>query len=356
MNEEIRNKKANDQFLEQQLKNILKESSPFVITQKERKIINTISNETKINNKNNLTRTNAYLTFYRQHPEIHWAFLAHMVSRNGGYNMSDLKSPLLESFVESKQQTILFHFLERANALIFHDAYPQLLLYKKSKEDSTDYSHLLPSFHVSKFMIPIWKFFFTSQQPSLLTYALITNEQHYVEKHLMTLPFIKKTVLLSFMYLLQEKLGFTHVLFPFKRYRFLNKHSLAGLEVHDFSSVKTRIDTGKKLYSILFSKNWLSSFSQFATKHEHTASRHDYWPHIFTNNIMDDHKIYSPPLAKAWEDVPHTFPKYQDWYIDFSQIKNFNNPLNIEFQVITKNVKHDLKLIKALSIMKELLT
>ena len=107
MIEEFRNKKANDQFLEQQLKNILKKSPPFVITQKEREIINTISNETKIHNKNNLNRTNAYLTFYHQHPEIHWAFLAHMVSRNGGYNMTDLKSPLLESFVESKQQTIL---------------------------------------------------------------------------------------------------------------------------------------------------------------------------------------------------------------------------------------------------------
>jgi hypothetical protein len=49
-----------------------------------------IRHQTAVHNRNNLTRTKAYLDFYREHPELEWAFLAHMVSRNSGWNMTDL--------------------------------------------------------------------------------------------------------------------------------------------------------------------------------------------------------------------------------------------------------------------------
>lgn len=39
--------------------------------------------ETARLNVNNVVRTKTYLDFYRLYPEIRWAFLAHMVSRNG---------------------------------------------------------------------------------------------------------------------------------------------------------------------------------------------------------------------------------------------------------------------------------
>nr|WP_191567065.1 DUF2515 family protein [Metabacillus idriensis] len=84
--------------------------------------------QTALHNKNNITRTAAYLHFYKKHPEIHWAFLAHMVSRNGGYSMTDLINGMVKHFLSIEEITKTFHFLESANALIFHDAYPQLLL------------------------------------------------------------------------------------------------------------------------------------------------------------------------------------------------------------------------------------
>ncbi|PLR66158.1 DUF2515 family protein [Bacillus sp. UMB0893] len=48
----------------------------------------------------------------------------------------------------------IFHFLESANALIFHDAYPQLLLYEISAAVGKPLFHLLPALNVSLFSHP----------------------------------------------------------------------------------------------------------------------------------------------------------------------------------------------------------
>lgn len=334
--------------IEQELLAILSQKSLLILTQKEKDFINKIKTSTDLANKNNITRTKAYLSFYSECPEVHWAFLAHMVSRNGGYNMTDVKSSLLVSVLSHSQQVSLFQFLERANALIFHDAFPQLLLYKKSKEDKTSYFHLLPSFSVSKFMIPIWSSFLNNKLTSKdLSYALITNEQQYVEKHLMSLSHTKQSVLQTFTYIMQEALGFTHVIFPYKKYSFLRKYSLAGVEVRNFHSVQTRIQIGKKLYHILFSKPVYSSIFEFAKKHEHSGSRSDYWPHEFSLN-KDQQKIISPSLTQVWENVPHHFPKKQDWYTKFSQIQSWKNEGKADIHDITKDVKRDLSIMKSL--------
>lgn len=69
--------------------------SPVVskeLTFSEQELLNRIRRMTQEHNLNNVTRTKAYLEFYLRHPEIHWAFLGHMVSRNGGWNMTDLKA------------------------------------------------------------------------------------------------------------------------------------------------------------------------------------------------------------------------------------------------------------------------
>lgn len=51
----------------------------------------------------------AYYDYYLRYPEIHWAFLGHMVSRNGGWNMTDLKGDLLSRLLSEKehQKTVL---------------------------------------------------------------------------------------------------------------------------------------------------------------------------------------------------------------------------------------------------------
>ena len=59
---------------------------------------------------NNITRTKAYFDIYQKYPEIHWAFLGHMVSRNGGWNMTDLKGDFLTRLLTKKKGMIILHF------------------------------------------------------------------------------------------------------------------------------------------------------------------------------------------------------------------------------------------------------
>gem|GEM_PF-4680924 len=48
----------------------------------------------------------AYYEYYRSHPKIHWDFLGHMVLRNGGWNMTDLKGMLLSRLLSTVEQNI----------------------------------------------------------------------------------------------------------------------------------------------------------------------------------------------------------------------------------------------------------
>ena len=40
-------------------------------------------------NETNPMRTDYYLRYYTRNPEVPWVFMAHLVSRNAGYQMSD---------------------------------------------------------------------------------------------------------------------------------------------------------------------------------------------------------------------------------------------------------------------------
>ncbi|WP_216829300.1 DUF2515 domain-containing protein [Alkalihalobacterium elongatum] len=288
-------------------------------------IVNEIKNRTSELNKNNITRTKAYLEFFKKHPEVHWALLAHLVSRNGGWNMTDLKGSLLRNFLSQKQQKDFFMFLERANSLIFHDAYPQLLLYEKGKQLNKNFFHLLPHFNVSLFMQPVWELFISEENSQFLTISLIINEQQYIEKRVIQNTFFQENVLNTLLFQAQEFLQFTQVLFPF---HYQNDNiRLAGFSVHHFSDISERIEIGKRLYSILFGIDNLSKdITFFANSIKHTGSRSDFWPHVFSkediigrslSNVICTTKeagIYSPPLLTAWNNVEHSFLDDSDWY------------------------------------------
>ena len=134
----------------------------YKLTKEEQLIINKIKIQTEQLNKNNVTRTRAYYQFYIQYPEIHWALLGHMVSRNGGWNMTDLKGIYIREFYQRKINSYFF-FLER-NWLIFQDVYPQFLLYEQSVKRSQKLFHLLPHLNVSTFMETMERFLENRQQ------------------------------------------------------------------------------------------------------------------------------------------------------------------------------------------------
>ncbi|CAG9621955.1 DUF2515 family protein [Sutcliffiella rhizosphaerae] len=336
---------ADVEFLTKNWQSEKKEIKPTI---EERKLLVTIREETIRHNRNNITRTNAYLDFFKEHEEVHWAFLAHMVSRNGGWNMTDLKASHISSLLSYETTAILFRFLEKANYLIFKDAFPQLLIWKESKKREKSLFHLLPLLKVSTFMEPVWNQFFQTSNKELLTVALIINEQSLIEENLLRNPFYQQKVLSNFTFQLQEKLGFTLVLFPYHKG---SSVFLTGLIVDQFSSLITRIDVGKKLYCLLFKKFVKKGAIQFCDGSIHTGSRSDYYPEIFSIH-KNSHKIFSPPLQIVWQDVHHPSSTPKDWFTHPDHIISLLS-LPQKAEVIEMDNVHKKNLIK-LSGMTEL--
>ncbi|MDU2240526.1 MAG: DUF2515 family protein, partial [Paenibacillus sp.] len=178
------------------------------------RLIEAIAEETRLAGANNISRTAAYLACYQACPELHWAFLAHMVSRNAGWNMTDLHSSRMADVIDAEEKRLTYRFLERSNALIFQDAYPQLRLYMKSRELGASRFHLLPYFHVSGFMRPFWERFWIDRGSALLTVGLIINEQNYIEKRVVRHPYFQKHVTGKMNFRLFSLAGLNQVVFP----------------------------------------------------------------------------------------------------------------------------------------------
>ncbi|MBJ6363320.1 DUF2515 family protein [Paenibacillus sp. GCM10012307] len=319
----------------------------------EKRLIGRIVERTRRWNRNNRTRTQAYWDFYRRHPEVHWALLAHMVSRNGGWNMTDLQGGLLPAILDQEQRREVFCFLERANAFIFGDAYPQLLLYEAGKREGHDLSYLLPAFQVSRFMTPAWRVFWRGRDSALLTVALIVNEQHYIENRVVRSPEIRQKVLEAPFFKLQSLLQLNQVVFPYALHA--ERTKLAGLILEDFSDVQERIEFGKRLYAMLFRiPDIYGGVVNFARTVRHTGSRADYAPQLFASkndrlhgasdganhhspfsykaeSAAGDHThtddtrplIFSPGLSDAWVDQPLVQPEEGDWFRNAADVERY---------------------------------
>lgn len=322
-----------------------------------------IADETRQAGISNITRTAAYLACYEACPELHWAFLAHMVSRNAGYNMTDLQGSRLEEAMEPEAKRLNYRFLERSNALIFQDAYPQLLLYRKSRERGASLFHLLPYFHVSRFMSPFWERFWIDRGSALLTVGLIINEQNYVEKRVIQHPYFQKYVTGTAGFHLFSLMGLNQIVFPLlepaegmdassallaeeraasseaplaadaasgaerdaeeegaactnappgKPAADWKVRRLAGRTVSDFGSLAARIALGKSLYAMLMGYRAVRSGAErFAASVPHSGSRADYWPDLFTANLEE--ALTTPTQASALLDM-ETLPPGERLY------------------------------------------
>ncbi|WP_374217006.1 DUF2515 domain-containing protein [Bacillus bingmayongensis] len=306
------------------------------LTKEEKMLIHEIKERTKQLNKNNVTRTRAYYQFYFWYPEIQWALLGHLVSRNGGWNMTDLKGDLYTRLLSEKDQLTFFSFLERGNWLIFQDVYPQFLLYEQSVKRYKNLFHLLPHLNVSTFMETMWNHFWRTGNQYTLAIATIINEQNYLEKRVIQNTYFKKTVLNSVGFKLFDFFRFNHILFPFYEDETKQKTLLLGDTMTHFTSLHERILLGKRLYSLLFrDESILSKTISWIHDHPHTASRKDYWPHLFsdvneafsrefykrrTKNCQlrkGANRLYSPQLIYAWKDLKHEAAEKGDWFEDW---------------------------------------
>ncbi|WP_219640720.1 DUF2515 family protein [Cohnella sp. CFH 77786] len=294
-----------------------------------------IRKETQAWNLNNVTRTQAYWNMYREYPELHWALLAHLVSRNGGWSMTDLKGEWLPRLLRPESAEVQFALLEACNALIFRDAYPQLKLYAESRIYGMPLFALLPSFGVSSFMAPFWERFWSTRESALLTVALIINEQHVIQGPVVERAFFRERVFESLSFRAIPYLQTNQIVFPLLS---ASRNAgrpipLAGRVLENFPDLRERVEFGKSLYAMLFGyPRVLTEATAFAAKVPHTGSRSDYWPERFsaakrkTGGTSPDRDFsagirwYSPPLEAAWPDRPLPESAPPDWFRDRSAL------------------------------------
>lgn len=269
--------------------------------------------------------------------------------------MTDLKGSTMEHLFQKEDRLHYFRFLERANSAIFADAYPQLLLFEHSKQNKIPLRKFLRIFHVSRFMYPIWEFFQSEQNSALLTIGLIINEQSMLEERILKRS--RHRVLLERIdFQLQDFFGFTTVVFPYKERR-NQLYSLTGVAVQRFAEPRMRILTGKILYGLLFHTKMFHGISSFSSRTQHTGSRADYWPRIFTveKPLKDSgKKIYSPILEEAWSNQT-VFPMASnDWFMKASNFEDLKDIPRAENWDITEKVLDNIRLIKLINDIKTL--
>jgi hypothetical protein len=272
------------------------------LTIQETMIIRQIKTETMKKNIDNVSRTEAYFNYFKQNPDIIWSFLASMVSRNGGWNMCDLEGPIFREILDPITRKQLFLTYERANWLIFHDVFPQLLLYQYSTKENKPLFHLLPYFNVSSFIQKEWNRYWKVPDKNRLTTALIINEQNVIQTPVIDHPVYKKRVFHSFIFSFQDWLHFSCVLFP------TCGGEVYGASVNGFKSLSKRINLGKRLASILFHPRLFPYFFEFAEKTPHTGSRYDYEQYFRKKTTRK-----TPLLRTTFPIIEHHRHTYQDW-------------------------------------------
>ncbi|MDQ0213656.1 hypothetical protein J2S13_000050 [Oikeobacillus pervagus] len=278
-------------------------------------LINEIREITFQLNRDNISRTSAYLYYYLRNPEIKWAFLASMVSRNAGYNMCDLASPAFQTIIPKAKREMFYLAYEHANWLIFHDAFPQLMIYYYSKKIGKPLFSLLPQFTVSQFMAKEWEWFWNRKDEKRLLQALIINEQNVIQNPILKHRKYKKRVFRSLLFYIQDQFHFSFIVFPT-----LNG-DLFGSSVKNFKRVHSRIVLGNLLSEILFHPNLYADFLRFAKKVEHTGSRWDYEKYLRKSFSSE-----TPVWKTIYAIVDHSIEKRGDWFDETKIIDKWFHP------------------------------
>ncbi|MEO0536134.1 MAG: DUF2515 family protein [Cyanobacteria bacterium P01_A01_bin.123] len=322
---------------------------------------------------NNPRRTDYYLAYWQKHPEITWALLANLVSRNTGWMMSDLvraskftpHSPKIPGFPPAHYQAF-FAFLETGNFLIFRDVFPQLEAYdwaKRHPGQSDDFFNALQAdseFEADPFMIKHWQVFFNQaknnhwfpenwQEPAVqrLAFAQVANEQNQIHDRLVHDPQHRYLGCL-FSWITQKifiattQLDLMKICFPVARSETdpTTDHVLT-YTLYDFNPYANRVNFGRDLYVELFGdatrrKRVIAS----ALAHPRfRGSRAQYNPQNYCLHPRQAHAEikYSPPLvpwrgyAPAWPFNPTHVRPYshlQDTPVSLAMSANQREGIN----------------------------
>lgn len=216
--------------------------------------------------------------------------------------MCDLEGTAFRELLAPQLRKQLFLTYERANWLIFHDVFPQLLLYQYSTKLNRPLFHLLPFFHVSSFIQQEWYRYWRGKDRNRLTTALIINEQNVIQTPVIDHPVYRNKVFRSLIFNFQDWLHFSVVLFP------TCGGEVYGASVNGFRFLSKRINLGKRLASILLHPRLFPYFFEFAEKTVHTGSRLDYEQYF---KVRTDGE--TPFLRMTFPVISHHQHEYKDW-------------------------------------------
>jgi hypothetical protein len=228
-------------------------------------------------NRDNVTRTESYLELYtytrEEASDLPWLLMAHLVSRNGGYMMTDVAESIARDDGVFSRGALedLFLFLERANYLIFHDAWHHVLLHLLGR------AHEATPPRVPRFMSEAWTRYEadarsgaaaapTPEAERRLVCDLVTNEQNFIERRVVhNARFAKAAAMVAFF----ESIGReAPIVLPDKSYT---------TTVGGFASLERRIATGWRIFDErLADRAGRARLFEWATAHPHTGSRAAY--------------------------------------------------------------------------------
>ena len=258
-------------------------------------------------NHDNVTRTESYLELYawtRAHPpDLPWVLMAHLVSRNGGYMMSDVGATLDDArsgspFTPASLEE-LFLFLERANYLIFHDAWFHVVHHLLARTAAMP-AHRVPRY-VREELWPAYESAKAGRGGEVdadterhLVQGLVTNEQNYIERRVVHAPrFAVARALVGFF----ESVGAERPL--------VMPASDAKITVGGFARLERRILTGYRLFDeILADRGRREEAYAWAREHPHTGDRAVYgarstpriervWPVSRVKSLWEG--VHAPP-------------------------------------------------------------
>ena len=215
-------------------------------------------------NVDNVARTESYLALYawtRDHDvELPWLFMAHLVSRNAGYLMTDLARRIAASpdpTMTSAMET-LFVLLERANFLIFWDAWHHVGA-ALAGEGAT----LAPP-RTPAFMCAAWSRHLAHPDERTLVLDLVHNEQHLIEHRAIHHPQLAAG--LRLMFLIEASGKDRPLVFPCG--------PNPEIRARRFAEVDQRIAVGRRIYDeVLADRARRDAMFAWAMAHPHTGSR-----------------------------------------------------------------------------------
>jgi hypothetical protein len=210
-------------------------------------------------NADNVARTESYLELYaltvENGADLPWLLMAHVVSRNAGYLMTDVarakgRSPELP-------WNELFLFLERANFLIFHDAWDHVLSTLAGERE-------LP--RAPAFMRDAWarhRARPSGEGERDLVLDLVHNEQHYIERRVVHNPRFAAALRMVGMAELSGR--DKPIVLPMTD---------AEIKVGAFAEIARRIETGRRIFDeVLADRGRRRGIFEWALARPHTGDR-----------------------------------------------------------------------------------